>query len=93
MLRITQSAKEMLLSILEAHPGFDLRLFCDAFGRNTPEIGLSVDRPRARDRRLQVDGLAVYLAEEIKALEGETVIDYFPGRGQGLVLRTAPGCC
>lgn len=93
MLRITQSAKEMLLSILEAHPGFDLRLFCDVFGRSTPELGLSVDRPKVRDRRLQVDGLAIYLAEEIKALAGETVIDYLPGSGQGLVLRATPGCC
>ncbi len=93
MLRITQSAREILLSILEAQPGFDLRLFFDAFGRSTPELGLSVERARARDRRLQVDGLAIYLAEEIKALEGETVIDYLPDHGQGLVLRATPGCC
>ena len=60
--------------------------------KNTAELGLSVDRPQARDRRLQVDGLAIYLAEEIKALEGETVLDYLPDHGPGLVLRAAP-CC
>lgn len=93
MLRITQSAKEILLSILEEHPGFDLRLFCDVFGRSTPELGLTIDRRRDRDRRLQVDGLAIYLAEELKALEGETVIDFLPGPGQGLVLRGMPCPC
>jgi hypothetical protein len=91
MLRITKSAREILLSILEDHPGFTLRLFADGFGRNTPELGLSLDRPQARDRRLQLDGMAIYLADEIALSDGEKVIDFHPGRGQGLVVRTATG--
>ena len=93
MLRITKSAREILLSILEDHPGFNLRLFADGFGRNTPELGLSLDRPQARDRRLLLDGLAIYLADEITLSDGERVIDFHPGRGQGLVVRTATGDC
>ena len=93
MLRITENAREILLALLEDNPGFNLRLFFDGFGRSIPELGLTLDRPRARDRHLQVDGLPIYLAEEISPFEEEKIIDFHPGRGQGLVLRPAIGVC
>jgi len=89
MLRITKSARDILVSILEDNPGFDLRLFCDAFGRTSPELGLTIDHHQERDHRLQVDGLEIYLDEKVRGLDGEQVIDYHPGHCQGLVLRSA----
>ena len=93
MLRITKSARAILLAILEDNPGFDLRLFRDHFGHAAPELGLTVDRRQDCDRRLQVDGLEIYLDPEIKVLEGDQVIDFHPGHGRGLTLRTTDRCC
>lgn len=87
MLRITQSARDILSAILQDNPGFDLRLFLDSFGPGAPEVGLTVDRRRARDRRLQVDGLEIYLDEQVRSIDGEQVIDFHPGRGLGLILQ------
>jgi len=85
MLRITQSAKDILRSILRDNPGFDLRLFCAPSDQSGLELGLTVDRRRERDRCLRIDDLEIYLDDQVKCIDGEAVIDFAPDYGLALV--------
>jgi len=91
-MKITDSAREKLQTILGENPGKKLRLVFEGFGWGGPKLGLALDEPNDKEKSVILGGLEILIAEEVAPYTAEQVVDYVDSRlGKGFVIRRASG--
>lgn len=92
-MKITDSAKKEIYSILDLHKGKSLRVFMNGFGWGGPNLGVTLDESKSDDKIHQINGIDILVSERDKSHVQNFTIDYIDDfRGKGLIIQSDGAC-
>ena len=93
ILKITDSARDLLKKILQEKNTGGIRVFFAGFGWGGPQIGLALDEPEADDIIETINEIQVAIDPEIKPHTESMILDHDQDNERLVLLGNDSDCC